>query len=189
MAYTPQQNGKSERMNSTLLNKIRIKIIESGIPKYLWDEALKCSVYEINRTPSKAIPKGLTPAYIRHGHSDLEKLRIFGCRAWVTILPKGTKLDARSTRGVIVGYCGGGYRIWIPDENKIIKSRDIRFDESIMELKEKLISQENKTNLIHESNSEYVEESLNDGDNQNNEENQSDDGNQSNENNQSNEEN
>lgn len=111
MAYTPQQNGKSERMNRTLLNKIRIKIIESGIPKYLWDEALKCSVYEINRTPSKAIPKVLTPAYIRHGHSDLKKLRIFGCRAWVTILPKGTKLDARSKRGVMVGYCGGGYRI------------------------------------------------------------------------------
>lgn len=52
MPYSPQSNGKAERINRTLLNKVRTKIIESGLPKFLWDEARKCSVYKLNRLPN-----------------------------------------------------------------------------------------------------------------------------------------
>ena len=64
MPHTPQENGTAERMNRTLLDKIRTKIIESAIPKTLWCEALKCSVYELNRLPTKALQRGMTPSQI-----------------------------------------------------------------------------------------------------------------------------
>ena len=136
MPYSPQMNGKSERMNRTLLNMIRTKIIESGIPKPLWGEALKCSAYELNRTPTTALDKGMTPSQIWHGRNDISKLRIFGCRAWYVNLPRGNKIDSKSTGSVMVGYCGGGYRLWHIRDEKIVKSRDVTFDESVMEYKE-----------------------------------------------------
>ncbi|KAF7280757.1 hypothetical protein GWI33_005539 [Rhynchophorus ferrugineus] len=87
---------------------IRTKILESGIPKYLWGEALKCSAYELNRRPTAALPRGKTPSGMWNRRNDLNKLRIFGCRAWYTILPKCNKLDPRVGKAVMVGYTGGG---------------------------------------------------------------------------------
>lgn len=39
--YTPQQNGKAERLNRTLLNKARALIIDSGLEKEMWGEAVR----------------------------------------------------------------------------------------------------------------------------------------------------
>ncbi|KAL0385668.1 UNVERIFIED_CONTAM: Retrovirus-related Pol polyprotein from transposon TNT 1-94 [Sesamum radiatum] len=50
--YTPQQNGVAERMNRTLLNKVRCLLISSGLPKTFWGEALLTAAYLINRSPS-----------------------------------------------------------------------------------------------------------------------------------------
>ncbi|KAK4392785.1 Retrovirus-related Pol polyprotein from transposon TNT 1-94, partial [Sesamum angolense] len=50
--YTPQQNGVAERMNRTLLNKVRCLLISSGLSKTFWGEALSTAVYLINRSPS-----------------------------------------------------------------------------------------------------------------------------------------
>ncbi|CAA9998356.1 unnamed protein product [Nesidiocoris tenuis] len=135
MSYSPQSNGKSERMNRTLQNMVRTKLIDSGVPKYLWGEALKSSVYELNRSPSASLKNGETPALLWHGRNDISKARVFGCRAWLTSLPKGKKLDPRAKRGVLCGYCGGGYRIWLPNEKKVVQSRDVVFDEDTFEYK------------------------------------------------------
>ncbi|KAL0438177.1 UNVERIFIED_CONTAM: Retrovirus-related Pol polyprotein from transposon TNT 1-94 [Sesamum latifolium] len=43
--YTPQQNGVAERMNRTLLNKVRCLLISSGLPKSFWGEALLTAAY------------------------------------------------------------------------------------------------------------------------------------------------
>lgn len=147
MSYSPQMNGKSERMNRTLMNKIRTKIIESGIPKFLWGEALKASAYEVNRLPTSALRRGQTPAMLWHGRNDISKLKVFGCRAWYTTLPKESKLNPRAKRAVMIGYCGGGYRLWVPKEEKIVKTRDVCFDESVLEYIdiERNINKEDKT--------------------------------------------
>ncbi|KAK4388364.1 Retrovirus-related Pol polyprotein from transposon TNT 1-94 [Sesamum angolense] len=50
--YTPQQNGVAERMNRTLLEKVRCMLISSGLPKSFWGEALVTAAYLINRFPS-----------------------------------------------------------------------------------------------------------------------------------------
>ena len=78
--YNPQMNGKTERMNGTLLDMIRTKLLESKIPKNLWSEAARASAYELNRRPTTSL-KGSAPSKIFHGRCDLSKY-VFGCRAW-----------------------------------------------------------------------------------------------------------
>lgn len=135
LPYSSQMGGKSERMNRTVLNMVRTKIADSGIPKFLRGETARCSVYELNRSPTSTLDKYQTPSLLWNGRNDLSKLRVFGCRAWPTIIPKGSRLDPRSKEGVMVGYCGGGYRIWLPDERRIVRSRDVVFDETQMPYK------------------------------------------------------
>lgn len=51
----PQQNGAVERMNKTILERIRCMLSNSGLPKKFWGEAADTAVYLINKSPSAAI--------------------------------------------------------------------------------------------------------------------------------------
>ena len=47
--YTPEQNGKAERLNRTLLDRVRAMLEDSGLPKTLWAEAATTASYLRNR--------------------------------------------------------------------------------------------------------------------------------------------
>ena len=53
--YTPQQNGIAERLNRTIMNKVRSMLSESGKELKFWEEAAATAVYLINRSPSSAL--------------------------------------------------------------------------------------------------------------------------------------
>jgi hypothetical protein len=53
--HTPQQNGMAERMNITLLERIRAMLKAAGLGKPFWAEAINTACYVINRSPSTAI--------------------------------------------------------------------------------------------------------------------------------------
>ena len=53
--YTPESNRLLERINRTLLTKVRAILIQSNVLKYLWGEALLAIVYIYNRTPYSAL--------------------------------------------------------------------------------------------------------------------------------------
>lgn len=53
--YTPEQNGVSERMNRTLVEKARTMLLERDTPKFLWGEAVLTANYLTNRSPTSAI--------------------------------------------------------------------------------------------------------------------------------------
>ncbi|KAJ8883789.1 hypothetical protein PR048_015643 [Dryococelus australis] len=48
----------------------------------------------------------------------------------------------------LVGYCGEGYRLWDPEEDKIIQSRDVVFDEDVIFNKELFTTNEENLNYI-----------------------------------------
>lgn len=50
--YTPEQNGKIERENRTIVECARIIILAKNLPLFLWAEALNTAIYIINRTIS-----------------------------------------------------------------------------------------------------------------------------------------
>ncbi|GKB52120.1 retrovirus-related pol polyprotein from transposon TNT 1-94 [Tanacetum coccineum] len=134
VAGTPQQNGLAERMNRTLLNKVRCLLIQSGLPDSFWAEATVTTTYLINRSPSTTLEKK-TPMDLWSGHpANYEMLRIFGCVAYSHV--NQGKLKPRAIKCIFLGYPDGvkGYRLWRLDDvkPKIIISRDVVFNESLM---------------------------------------------------------
>jgi hypothetical protein len=130
--YTPQQNGKAERLNLTLLDKVRAMLADADLPKELWGEAVITANYLRNRSPVTG--KDKTPWELFSGKQpDVSNLKIFGSKAYVHVpKEKRSKLDFKSEAGIMVGYGSPstkGYRIFMPDGG-IVVSRDVIFDES-----------------------------------------------------------
>ena len=57
MHGSPDQNGVAKRRNRTLMDMVRGMRSSTKLPQYLWCEALKTTMYILNRVPTKAVPK------------------------------------------------------------------------------------------------------------------------------------
>ncbi|KAJ8883838.1 hypothetical protein PR048_015693 [Dryococelus australis] len=117
---------KAERMNLTLMNKVRTKFAETYLPRILWGEA---SAYKLNRSSTSAL-LNRTPASVWFGENDSSKLRVFGSQAYMLKLPRESKLESFLKPTIMVGYSYGGNRLWDPLKDKIVSSRDVTFSES-----------------------------------------------------------
>lgn len=126
--YTPQLNGKAERLNRTLIEKSRALIIDSGLDKEMWGEAAYASTYLLNRSPTSTLD--VTPAEAWNQRKiNLNNIRVFGCNAFAKVLEPQKKLNDRSRKYILVGYAPNGYRLWDSEKRKIIIARDIKFEE------------------------------------------------------------
>ena len=102
MRHTSEQNGLVERMNKTLMERVRCMLFHSKLPKTLWAEALCTTCYLINRWPSIAI-EFKTPYKVWLGKlADYSKLRIFGCTTYAHI--NQGKLELRALKYAFLGY-------------------------------------------------------------------------------------
>ncbi|KAI7815493.1 Retrovirus-related Pol polyprotein, partial [Rhyzopertha dominica] len=130
---TPQQNGKAERLNQTLLNIVRCLLLQSGLPSTFWAEALAAANFIRNRCPTKAIK--LQIPYELWSKKKLtadcvNTIKVFGCKAWAHNL-EGRKLDAKAIECINLGFQDNmkGHRLWDLNRRKIILSRDVIFEE------------------------------------------------------------
>ncbi|KAE8723109.1 Retrovirus-related Pol polyprotein from transposon TNT 1-94 [Hibiscus syriacus] len=149
---TPQQNGVAERMNKTLNERARSMRIHAGLPKFLWAEAINTAAYLINRGPSVPLDGRIPEEAWSKKEINLLHLRVFGCISYVHIdSAERSKLDAKSNKCVFVGYGGDefGYRFWDYENRKIIRSRDIIFNENVM-YKDRSILKQFKKNHTHQ---------------------------------------
>ena len=133
MPDSPQQNGRAEQFQQTILNKAESMCHMAGLSSGFWSYAVRTAIHVYNVTPiakdgfktPKKMWSGLTP--------DISHLRIFGCSAYVTInKKKRQKLDPKSQEMTFIGYEPGskGYQFWDKDSRSIVISRDVKFDES-----------------------------------------------------------
>ena len=127
--YTPQQNDVSERMNRTIMDKVRSMLAETGLGPEFWADASSTAVYLINRTPGSSIEFELPEERWLGGKVNLSHLRKFGCSAYVHRVQE--KTSPRAVKDVFVGYPFGvkGYRVWIEDDGKCTTSRNVVFHE------------------------------------------------------------
>lgn len=158
VAYNPQQNGRAERLNRTLIEKARCMLSDTKLGKRFWAEAVNTACYIINRSPSSAVQK--TPYEIWNKKPpNLEHLRVFGSKAMAHIpKEKRKKLDEKSKKYVFVGYSEEvkGYRLADEDGN-ILLSRDVIFFENEL-LKEKIESEEKQPTKVVEMSDELKED-------------------------------
>ena len=132
VAGNPEQNGRAERLNRTLMERARAMLMDAGLGKELWAEAVNTANYLRIRSPVAGQDK--TPWEIMFGEKpNVERLRVFGATAY-THVPKGKrdKLDSRTIKGVMVGYGENskGWRVLMSD-GRVELSRDVIFDETL----------------------------------------------------------
>ncbi|KAF4311103.1 Integrase catalytic core [Botryosphaeria dothidea] len=130
--YTPAQNGHAERTGQSIIIKARAMRIGANLPERLWPETVLAATYIHNRTPSKVL-KWKTPFELAHGiKPNVAHMRVYGCKAYALnkTIPRSNKLQERALVGYLVGYDSTNiYRIWYPPGDRIIRSRDVSFDE------------------------------------------------------------
>lgn len=131
-AYTPQQNGVSERKNRTILNMVRSLLARGKVPKTFWPEAVNWSIHILNRSPTFAV-QNMTPEEAWSGRKPaVDHFKIFGCVGYAHIPDeKRKKLDDKSEKCVFLGVSEASktYKLFNPLTKKVVTSRDVIFDE------------------------------------------------------------
>jgi hypothetical protein len=130
--YSPESNGAAERLNQTLLVKVRSMLLDSGLPNRCWAEALNTANYLRNRSPVRGLDA--TPFERFFGSKpDLGHLRVFGSLGFALIPQQfRRKLDPTAEECWLVGYePGGAYRVLLRGGAVQVK-RDVTWDESVV---------------------------------------------------------
>jgi hypothetical protein len=131
-ADTPQHNGVAERMNRTLVERVRTMLIDANLPDGYWWDALRYAALLHNASPTRSLSDS-TPEEAWSGNKpDLSRLRVFGCKAFVHIPDKMRgKLSAKSLVCTFVGYAWQrkAYRLVHRPTGRYLESRDVIFDE------------------------------------------------------------
>lgn len=130
---TPQENGKAERENRTIVEAFKSMLYGREVPLYLWAEAASTAVHVLNRTICARSPEKTSAELWTGRKPDVGYFRIFGVPAYKYV-PKQhrIKTSPNSVRTIFVGYDNGSriYRLFDPVTRKISTSRDVIFFET-----------------------------------------------------------
>ena len=100
-----------------------------------WADVVDTIVYLIHKGPSSALDGGIPEEAWIGKKVNYSFLKTFGCEAFVHIDKENrTKLEAKSKKCTFIGYGVNdfGYRLWYYEGQKIIRSRDVIFNEKVM---------------------------------------------------------
>lgn len=140
ISYTPQQNGKAERKNRSLVERARAILIDSGMPKRFWGEAILSANYVMNRGISANLDY-VTPSEVWYQNKpNVSNFRIFGCMAYSHIPQElRSKFDSKIEKCLMLGYAPTGYRLWSLEKQKLVICRDVEFDENNFHFKRNIV--------------------------------------------------
>ncbi len=125
---SPALNGVAERLNRTLVERIRAFTHSSGMPRFLWGEALKHATWLKNRMATRALDN-ITPFQVLFGTPpDLSRLHGWGNTVWVHE-NTGNKLDARAKEGHWVGFDteSRGHHVYFKTSCSVHTERNVYF--------------------------------------------------------------
>ena len=128
------QQPKIERSGRLLTIKARALIIGANMPSDLWPEAYLTACYIANRTPTKRHAWKTPFELFIKSIPSIAYLHPFGCRAYPLIynISRLQKMSPRAQIGYLIGYDSTNiYRIWIPTSNKVIRIRDVKFNDAL----------------------------------------------------------
>ena len=130
--FSPQQNGVVERRNRTVVEMVICMLKSKEMLAKFWGEAVNTAVYILNRSPTKGVADGTSYQAWFDKIPKVHHFKIFVCLAHAnntySHLPK---LVDRSVKTIMLGYEDGtkAYKLLNPQKNRIMVSRDVRFEE------------------------------------------------------------
>jgi hypothetical protein len=133
--YTPQANGRAERLNRTSLEKTRALLHQYNLPLNLWQFALQVAAYTRNLTAPKGLDESPYETFFEI-KPDVRNLRIFGCLTYVLIPEekRHSKLQKVAEIGILVGYAlySKAYKVLVSTEAGFVirETQNVDFDES-----------------------------------------------------------
>ena len=123
-----RQNGVAERINITILDRIRCMLSHAKLPKSFWGEAMMTTVELINLSPLTPLNGKVLESFWIGKKASYEHLKVFGCKAFVHN-PKNerSKLDGNTKQCIFLGQDRDKfkYRLWDAISKKIVRSRDV----------------------------------------------------------------
>lgn len=133
--YTPEQNGRAERMNRSVKEKIRLLLLQAQAPVSMWADALPTAVHLLNLRAVEG--KDVTPYEALYGRKPaVHYHKVWGCLAYVKLPERElSAFGARSVAGMFVGYeprCKA-YRVRM--DNKVRVSKNVKFFENELGIK------------------------------------------------------
>ena len=129
--YTKEPNGIVERVNRTLMDKVRCLLANAKLPNYFWGEACLTATYLYNRTPHSSLDFK-TPFEAKNNlKPDISHIRTFGSMCFYK--NKGNnikKLDDKALKGILIGFNDRLYKVFDISARKCIWVRDIHIMEN-----------------------------------------------------------
>ena len=102
--HSSSQNGVAERKNRTIMESVRIIMLDHNIPRYLWGEATKHVVFVQNHWEHGHL-NGDCPQRLVFGKSyDVSKFRVFSEKCHLLTEGYLDQLKAKAVKGIFVGY-------------------------------------------------------------------------------------
>ncbi|RDX86500.1 hypothetical protein CR513_32156, partial [Mucuna pruriens] len=126
-----KRSDNGERMNRTLIERVRCILSEAKLLKHFWGEALYTTMH-VNLSPVVALNTEMPDKIwfgkdVKYGH-----LRVLDYKPFVHVSKdERFKLDMKTRQCIFIGYGHDeyGYRMYDPIEKKLVRSRDVQFME------------------------------------------------------------
>ena len=149
-AETPELNATTERRFRTLGERCLSMIIRSSLPVDFWWDAYEASNFITNRLPTKTAFGFQTPYEgVYFEIPDLSKLRVWGCKCYITIPKTYRRKDFRDKCqvGYLMGYSEEGelgWKLYIPELKDTVVGVNVTFNEVIPAYREEYFQELSK---------------------------------------------
>jgi len=132
---TPQEIGVSKRMNRTIMERAMCMRLHVGLHLQFWVDVVDTVVYLMNKGPSSSLDGGIPEEAWTGKKVNYSFLKTFGCESFVHINKENrTKLEAKTKKCTFIGYGVNdfGYHFYDYEKHKMIKRRDVIFNERVL---------------------------------------------------------
>ena len=131
--YTSAQNKYLKRIDRIIAIKARVIRIQIKLSLNLWPEIIKTATYIVNKTSIKRYGWKIPFEDITKAQPDLRHLYIYKCKAYALNknISRKKKLKKQAHINYLIDYNSTNiFRIWIPSRSRVIRTKNVLFDEN-----------------------------------------------------------